>query len=303
MEKQYKLGIVFSGGGTKAAAHCGVLQAFKEYGIKPDIMAGTSAGSLVAAYYSAGFDPVEMIKLFSGMNFFRDIVAPAAPKGGFFNSRPLVKYIKEVMPYENVEDLPIPVKIVATDMDNGKSKVFTEGELAPRLVASCSIPVIFKPMLIDGIHYIDGGVLMNLPIPTIRQECEKIISIAVREVTPQAYKDNVMHVASRAYELMFMSNLRIDAHQADTHIEIDTANFSALDISNIEKLFHLGYTVACKQLDKDGYQRIMPPEEVTFPKHDKKAPFERYRNQLKDNLYKLELRRDELKYAVKRIKK
>lgn len=285
---KYDTGIVFSGGGTKAAAHCGALQALEEFGIRPDVMAGTSAGSLVAAFYSAGFSPVEMIDLFIGMNFFRDIVAPSAPKGGFFNTRPLVKYIREVMPYRNIEELPIPVYIAASDMDNGKTVIFSEGELAPRLVASCSIPVVFQPMVIDGVHYIDGGVFMNLPVPAIRQMCDKVIAISVRQVGPEKYRDNVMHVASRAYEMMFMANIIEDARLADTYIDLDTGNFSVYDISNVVKLFHLGYETTCKVLEQNGYTRMMEQREVAFRPvsagNRALSPFDQYRRSIQKAL-------------------
>ena len=74
--EKYPLGIALSGGGAKAAAHCGALQALKEFGLKPDIIAGTSAGSLVAVYYAAGLEPAEILKQFLGLNFFKDIVVP-----------------------------------------------------------------------------------------------------------------------------------------------------------------------------------------------------------------------------------
>lgn len=273
---KYKTGIVFSGGGTKAAAHCGALQALEEFGIKADVMAGTSAGSMVAAFYSAGFSPVEMIDLFIGMNFFKDIVTPSAPKGGFFDSKPLVKYIREVMPYKNIEDLPIPVFIAASDMDHGKTVIFSQGELAPRLVASCSIPVVFQPMVIDGTHYIDGGVFMNLPVPAIRSMCEKVIALSVRKVGPVPYRDNVMHVASRAYEMMFMANIIEDARLADHYIELETTNYSVYDISNVEKLFLIGYKNACESLERQGFRRVKEKQPVTFAKHNRLSPFQKY---------------------------
>ena len=84
--KKYPLGIAFSGGGAKAAAHCGALQALKEYGIQPDIVSGTSAGALVAVLYASGFTPKQMVETFRGLNFFKDIVTPSVPKGGLFDS-------------------------------------------------------------------------------------------------------------------------------------------------------------------------------------------------------------------------
>ena len=101
--KKYPLGIAFSGGGAKGAAHCGALQALKEYGIKPDIVSGTSVGALVAVLYSAGFSPKQMIETFQGLNFFKDIVAPCLPKGGLFDSRPLLSLVQSLLPYSRLE--------------------------------------------------------------------------------------------------------------------------------------------------------------------------------------------------------
>lgn len=110
-----------------------------------NIVSGT--GALVATLYSSGFTPKQMVELFEGMNFFKDIVTPAVPKGGLFDSRPLVELLRKHLPYTRLEELPIPTLLVASDLEHGIPKVFTKGEIAPRVVASCSIPVIFQPMI------------------------------------------------------------------------------------------------------------------------------------------------------------
>ncbi len=263
--KKYPLGIAFGGGGAKAAAHCGALQALKEYGIQPDVVSGTSAGSLVAAFYSAGFTPVQMIRMFLKMNFFKDIVEVSKPGGGLFDSSPLMKIIETQMPYANIEDLPIPVYIVASDMDQGKVKVFSKGKLAPRLVASCSIPIVFKPMVIGGVHYIDGGVFQNLPVPAIRPLCDKVIAFSVRRLEKEPYKNTLLHTATRAYSMMFMSNIMADSLLADTYIELDTSGCGVYDISCITDLFFRGYRDACAALQADGYERVLPAEEIDLP--------------------------------------
>lgn len=263
--KKYELGIAFSGGGAKAAAHCGALQALKEYGVRPDVVSGTSAGSLVAAFFSAGFSPVQMIEMFRELNFFRDIVAPSRPRGGLFDSTPLLELLQEKLPYTDIEELPIPTYIVAADMDHGRPKVFSKGRLAPRLVASCSIPIVFKPMIINGVHYVDGGVFQNLPVPAIRNTCEKVIAFSVRQMEPEPYRDNLVYVAMRAYSMMFMSNIMDASRLADTYIELNTDGCSVYDLSSIETLFRRGYSDACAALEADGYERVMSPEKIEFP--------------------------------------
>lgn len=273
--KKYGLGIAFSGGGAKAAAHCGALQALKEFGIRPDAVSGTSAGSLVAAFWSAGFSPVEMIEMFRSMSFFKDIVTVSKPRGGLFDSKPLLDIIQSRMPYSDIEQLPIPTYIVAADMDHGKPKVFSKGKIAPRLVASCSIPIVFKPTVIGGVHYVDGGVFQNLPVPAIRSQCEKVIAFSVRKMEPEPYRDNLIYTATRAYSMMFMSNIMADSKLADTYVELDTGGCSVYDMGCITDLFSRGYRDACAALEADGYVRVMPPEKIVFKDVERQSPFPR----------------------------
>ncbi|MBR1538927.1 MAG: patatin-like phospholipase family protein [Bacteroidales bacterium] len=265
-QKKYKLGAAFSGGGAKAAAHCGALQALYEFGLKPDIVAGTSAGALVAIYYASGFTPREIVSQFLGMNFFKDIVAPTLPKGGMFDSRPLIEHLRKHLPYTRLEELPVPTFIVASDMEHGCAKVFSRGEIAPRAVASCSIPVIFNPTVIGGIHYVDGGAFQNLPVPAIRQRCEKLIAFNLNHIYEEKYKDNVVAVAYRSFSMMFLSNTVADAREADIFVDLDTEGCTAYDMSKLEDLFFRGYESTVKALEENGYARVLPKEEIRFPR-------------------------------------
>ena len=267
-EKKYKLGIAFSGGGARGAAHCGALQAFHEFGIKPDVLAGTSVGSIVATLYSAGYTPKQMIRLFLGLNFFKDIVMPTVPKGGLFDSKPLVDLIRKNVSYTRLEDLPIPTYLVASDLEHGVPKVFSKGEIAPRVVASCSIPVIFRPMSINGIHYVDGGAFLTLPVSVLRDKCEKVIALNLNHLEEDKYKDNLVSVAYRSFMMMMVSNITADAEQADLYIELDTYGCTAVEMDKIEDLFFRGYDSTVKVLEENGYQRVLPKEKIIFPKKD-----------------------------------
>lgn len=268
--KKYPLGIAFSGGGARGAAHCGALQALKEYGIKPDVVSGTSVGALVAVLYSSGFSPKQMIETFQGMNFFKDIVAPSLPKGGLFDSRPLLTLIQKLLPYSRLEELPIPTFIVASDMDAGKPKTFAKGEIAPRVVASCSIPVIFQPICINGVHYVDGGTFQNLPVSAIRQKCDKVIALNLNHLEADKHKNNLVSVAYRSFMMMMVSNVAADSAQSDLFIDLDTYGCMAHDLSRIEELFFRGYESTVKVLEANGYQRVMPKENIEFPKKKRK---------------------------------
>ena len=144
--KPYKLGLVLSGGGARGFAHAGALQALEEVGLKPDIIAGVSAGSVVTAMYASGMAPEEIVKVFADAKF-GDFAELGVPRDG------------------------------ATDLDNNKPVDFTEGPLFDCVAASCSIPIIFKPVRINGITYVDGGVLANLPAWALRDKCKYLIGI------------------------------------------------------------------------------------------------------------------------------
>lgn len=265
-KKKYQLGVAFSGGGAKAAAHCGALQAMKEYGIQPEVVSGTSAGALVAVLYASGFTPKQMVETFQGLNFFKDIVTPHVPKGGLFDSRPLLELIRKKLPYSRMEELPIPTYIVASDIEHGVPKIFTKGEIAPRVVASCSIPVIFQPICINGVHYIDGGAFQNLPVSAIRQKCEKVIALNLNHLEEDKYKNTLMSVAYRSFMMMMTTNVAADTAQADLFVELDTCGCMAYDMSKIESLFFRGYESTVKVLEAKGYQRVMPKESISFSK-------------------------------------
>lgn len=256
-DKKYKTGFAFSGGGAKGAAHCGALQALYEFGVKADIVAGTSAGSIAATLYASGMSPVEITDNFSSLDF-RDLLGTQLPKGGMFDTKPLVRHLEKIIPYERLEDLPVRTMVVATSLERGAVRFFEDGEIAPRVAASCSIPLIYQPVKIDGEHYVDGGVLMNLPVSALRDKCEKVIALNLHQAGEIRYRDSLYSVAMRSFTLMFLSNIMEDAARADMVIDIDTSSYSAYDLSNIESLFYLGYNAAVKALEENGYKRVMP---------------------------------------------
>lgn len=173
-------------------------------------------------------------------------------------------------------------------MERGMSKVFTKGEIAPRVVASCSIPVIFQPMCINGTHYVDGGTFQNLPVSAIRQKCDKVIALNLNHMEAEKLKNNLISIAYRSFMMMMVSNVAADSAQADLFIELDTYGCMAHDISRIEELFFRGYESTVKALEENGYQRVMPKENIHFPKKRKKKaavnPEEMFRNTLEKGL-------------------
>lgn len=256
-EKKYHIGYALSGGGVKGFAHAGALRALEEYHIKPDIISGTSAGSVVAALYSAGRSPFEICEIFKSKGFtnFATIIVP---KSGFFNPSKFMDFLEENVGYTNIEDLPVPIRVVASDLDNGKSVVFDRGLLKERVMASASVPIVFVPTEIDGVHYVDGGVFKNFPVSTIREDCDIVIGINVSPLVPDKYNLNIMEIADRAYNFMFRANTFEDRRSCDVLVEVaDALKYSTFDLSNTEDLFDMGYQAMSHQLEKPSVRKIL----------------------------------------------
>ena len=239
--KPYKIGIALSGGGIKGLCHAGVLKALEETGIKPDIISGVSSGSVVGALYADGYSPDEIAKLFEDISF-RQMTKIQIPDGGFFRIDYFQRFMNRKLRAKTFEELTIPLRIVATDLDKGQSVVFSTGKLIDPIVASCSIPVLFTPKVIDGVHYVDGGVLKNFPVSTIREDCDKVIGVNASPLVADEYKVSILNVAARSYNFMFKANIIHDKELCDLLIEpVDMGNYDTFDVDKGREIFELGY--------------------------------------------------------------
>lgn len=248
-EPGMRLGIALSGGGARGFAHAGALAAIEEAGLKPDIIAGVSAGSIVAALYAAGVKPGEFVNHFADHGF-RDFVNFGFGDGGLFSLAPFKKFIaKSCAPYKNLEDLPLPVYLGATDFDHGTSVEFHSGAIAERVAASCCVPLVFKPVKIDGTYYVDGGVLRNLPAWIIRDKCDYLIGINVSPLDRKANASSMLSVAMRTYNLMAKANQDADMALCDLTIQTsEIAHYRTFDLSHTKNVYLSGYANTRKVL-------------------------------------------------------
>ena len=157
-----RVGLALSGGGARGFAHVGVLMAMEELGIVPDVIAGVSAGSIVAVLYASGMKAADIAKAFGEMSM-GDLTEIAIPKNGFFKLTGLKDFLKKRIPVARIEELPMRAIVCATDFDNCRPVAFEEGPIGDCVAASCSIPIVFQPVKINGTTYVDGGVMRNLP--------------------------------------------------------------------------------------------------------------------------------------------
>ncbi len=163
-----KIGLVLSGGGARGIVHAGVLKALDEAGITPDVISATSSGAIIAALYAAGHSPDSILALIKSTNLIRHL-RPVRGRGGFFSPFALEKLLRPHFKEDDFNTLKIPVVVNATNVNTGTIDYFKSGPLISAIAASSAVPLIFKPVTIQGKSYMDGGVLNNLPVEPLHK--------------------------------------------------------------------------------------------------------------------------------------
>lgn len=254
VKRPYRLGVALSGGGARGFAHAGALMAIEEAGLKPDVIAGVSAGSVVAVLYGAGVRPQEIPQLFSDAGF-SNFARVRIRKGGFFNPDRFRNFImRRIAPVKMLEDLQLPVYLGVTDFDNVRPVEFHSGEIGPRMIASCSIPLVFPPVEIDGVHYVDGGLLRNHPAWILRDKCDYLIGVNCSPI-PGNFEpaDSIVNVALRTYHIMLRANQLKDMEVCDLSIETpELSRYKVFDLKNITTVFTSGYIHTRRALRQAG---------------------------------------------------
>ena len=236
-----RLGIVLSGGGARGIAHIGVLKALDEMGIKFSIASGTSAGSIVASLYSYGYKPDEIFDIIKNLSIFKS-VSPAWTWAGLLKMDGLEALLRKHIPENNFNALKIPLTIAATEIRKGHIHYFTEGELIPAVVSSCSIPAVFNPISFNGGLYVDGGLLDNLPVLPIRDKCDFIVASHCNHISSEFDARNFKMMIERSLLMAISSNTMVSRQMCDVVIEPSRMDrFSSFDIGKAIEIFDYGY--------------------------------------------------------------
>jgi NTE family protein len=245
---RYNTGLVLSGGAARGFAHLGVFKALREKGISAGIVSGVSAGAIAGAFYCDGFEPEEVLDLFSNTRIFK-FINIEFKKQGLLNISGLRKVLRKNLRSKNIEDLPLPLVVTVTDLMSGNTRYLTGGDLVSAIIASSSIPVIFKPEVIDGNKYIDGGINNNFPVEPIREICDNLIGVHVNPVGNYDARKGLIYLALRSFHLSVASGIPGKLSSLSCFIEpAGLTEFSYYDIENRQAMFELGYDEAIKSL-------------------------------------------------------
>ncbi|MCF8331903.1 MAG: patatin-like phospholipase family protein [Bacteroidales bacterium] len=245
MGDKKKLGVVLSGGGARGFAHLGLLQVLEEMKVRPEVIAGTSAGAIAAAFYADGYKPKEIVDILMERSFIRYAELSLPRSGGIMRLTGIKSLLEKKLKSKNIEDLEIPVIICATNMNTGESVFFSKGALVERVLASASIPVIFQLIDIDGFQYADGGVLNNMPVEPIKDKVDVILGVNVTAPSEKKDLHSVFEIAERSFHLSISANVNIQARLCDYYIEMpELMEYSLLKSSHGKEIFDVGYMKA-----------------------------------------------------------
>lgn len=252
--KQYKIGLALSGGGAKGIAHIGVIRALLENGIEPTIVAGTSAGSIIGALYAAGIPTRDMERLIADSSIMKIFRVFGIPGAGLAKLDYLKERLAEFIPQDSFESLKYPLYVCATNLNQGKAVYFSMGTVFDKVVASCSVPWLFKPIEIEGELYVDGGITNNMPAGIIREQCEILIGSNVKpKVHVQSNKelDTFMGITQRVVDLTLWTNSKPHIKMLDVYIAPEKVNeFSFFSMSKVKELCDIGYEETMNQMPK-----------------------------------------------------
>ena len=245
-----KVGIVLSGGGVRGIAHLGVLKACINYGIKISRVSGTSAGAIAGAFYAAGVDPEEGLNIFVKTKLLR-FIRPALGSLGLINIENTASILKEHIKQNRIEDLNIPLTITATNFSEGKLVYFNKGPLISAVQASSCIPGIFKPIVIDGHMYVDGGILNNFPVEPLLEECDFIIGSSCNHLKPITNMSKISSLVQRSAIMSINQDMERKVKFCNLMIEPKgMGEISTFDMKKAETIYWLAYEEALKTLQQ-----------------------------------------------------
>jgi len=168
--KEVRLGLALGGGAARGFAHVGVIQVLEEAGLRPAYLVGTSAGSLVAALYASGKTPAELVRVAQSMQEaeITDWMLPILNRGAL-RGEALARYVNTQVGGRTLEQMSIPVGIVATDLGNGDAITFRRGNTGSAVRASSAVPGVFQPVRVADREYVDGGLVAPVPVRQTRE--------------------------------------------------------------------------------------------------------------------------------------
>ena len=237
-----KLGLALGGGAARGFAHIGVIQVLEEAGLRPDFVAGTSAGSVVAALYASGKTGAQLQQIGESMEeaAITDWTLPVF-NSGVLRGDALAKYVNQQVGGRLIENMTVPLGIVATDLYSGEMMVFQRGDTGMAVRASSAVPAIFQPVKISGRSYVDGGLVSPVPVRAARRMgAQVVLAIDISSPPDSSGNDGTLAVLLQTASIMGKSINAFELKEADVVVRPDLREVSSADFSSRKKAIEAG---------------------------------------------------------------
>ena len=246
------VGLVLGAGAARGFAHVGVIKALEAQGIRPDIVVGSSAGSVIAALFASGVAGNELNRL--ALNLDEATIAdwglPFAGRfGGLIKGDALQNMVNREVQNKTIEQMRIPLGIVATELQSGKGILFRTGNTGLAVRASCSVPGVFQPALISGKEYVDGGLVAPVPVSYARQMGATLV-IAVNISSEPVHQDasGTLGVLQQTISIMQRSINQYELKSADIVIQPHLLQMASSDFKSRNAAILAGEIAAQEQM-------------------------------------------------------
>ena len=243
-----KVGLALGGGAARGFAHIGVIQVLEEAGIQVDLVVGTSAGSVVAALYASGSGGLALSKLADGMDE-STLTDWAFPGRGLLRGEALAKYIRDNVGGKSIEQMRIPLGIVATDLDTGAPILFRRGDPGVAVRASSAVPAVFQPVRIGTREYVDGGLVSPVPVRFAREMGAEIVIAVDITATPDGNATgDAMRMLLQTFSIMGRSINHFELRDADVVLTPSLSGVSSADFASRKRSIAAGREAATAAL-------------------------------------------------------
>lgn len=242
------VGLALGSGGARGFAHIGVIKTLMDENIPIDYIAGSSIGAMIGCFYGAGLNIERLYQLSKVFKrkYFLDFTIP---KMGFIDGNRIKDFIRLFTFGKNLEQLDIPVHVVATELKTGKKVVFKEGPIDEAVRASISIPGIFVPVKINGKLLVDGGVADRIPVSVVKEMgADIVIAVDVSGVSKSYEIDSIFDVIMQCIDILQLEIVENRAISSDVMIRPPVEKYNSKTFTHLDEIIALGEQEAQKHI-------------------------------------------------------
>ena len=250
--KVLNLGLALGGGAARGFAHVGVIQVLEEAGIQPDLVVGTSAGSLVAALYASGKNSAQLKRVAETMEEaeITDWMMPILNRGAL-RGEALARYVNTQVNGRLIEQMKLPLGIVATDLHSGEPVLFRRGNTGAAVRASSAVPAVFQPVKIGSREYVDGGLVSPVPVRQARDMGANVVIAVDISTDPEGSPaSDTFQILMQTFNIMGKSLNTLVLKDADVVVKPALMGVKSADFASRRKSIEAGREAMLKQLPR-----------------------------------------------------